>query len=201
VSARPEDLVALARKVAADLTPAQRATPATSATVLATRTPPRASWSGAKSHGGSYQAPATDQDRTMAVGFAGEAAVAVWLHEQFGVEPQDSWESGLRVHGLAGGQRGDDRLGYDFLIHNGEATYLYEVKASTTDSGEIILGESEVRRASRLKPDETYFIVYVSHVRDRDRRAISVLPNPFGAPDLAGYELISTQLRLRFSLG
>lgn len=35
---------------------------------------------------------------------------------------------------------------------------------------------------------------------DRDRRAISVLPNPFGAPDLTGYELISTQLRLRFSL-
>ncbi|MFC8089965.1 sacsin N-terminal ATP-binding-like domain-containing protein [Streptomyces sp. NPDC057301] len=202
VSARPEDLAALARKVAADLTPAQRATPATSATVLATRIPPpRAPSSGAKSYGGSYQAPAADQDRTLAVGLAGETAVAVWLHEQFGVEPQDSWKSGLRVHGLAGGQRGDDRLGYDFLIHNGDATYLYEVKASTSDSGEIILGESEVRRASRLKPDETYFIVYVSHVLDRDRRAISVLPNPFGAPDLAGYELISTQLRLRFSLG
>ncbi|WP_369165239.1 DUF3883 domain-containing protein [Streptomyces sp. AFD10] len=143
----------------------------------------------------------TDQDRTLAVGLAGEAAVAAWLHEQFGVEPQDSWKSGLRVHGLAGGQPGDDRLGYDFLIHDGDATYLYEVKASTGNSGEIVLGESEVRRASRLKPDETYFIVYVSHVLDRDLRAIAVLPNPFGAPDLAGYELVSTQLRLRFNRG
>ncbi|CAM5323069.1 hypothetical protein SFUMM280S_09030 [Streptomyces fumanus] len=127
-----------------------------------------------------------DQDRTVPVGVA-EAAVAAWLHEQFGVEPQDSWKSSLRVHGLAGHQP-DDRLGYDFLIHDGDATYLYEVKASTGNSGEIILGESEVRRASR-RAGATYFIVYVSHVFDRDRRAITVLPNPFGAPDLAGYEL------------
>ncbi|MFF6843449.1 sacsin N-terminal ATP-binding-like domain-containing protein [Streptomyces tanashiensis] len=203
MSARLDDLAALARDVAADLTPEQRATSATTATALAPRIPPprSASSSGASSHGGSYQAPVTDQDRTLAVGLAGEAAVAAWLHEQFGVEPQDSWKSGLRVHGLAGGQPGDDRLGYDFLIHDGDATYLYEVKASTGSSGEIVLGESEVRRASRLKPDETYFIVYVSHVLDRDLRAIAVLPNPFGAPDLAGYELVSTQLRLRFNRG
>ncbi|WP_158688527.1 sacsin N-terminal ATP-binding-like domain-containing protein [Streptomyces pseudogriseolus] len=203
VSARPDGLAALAREVAADLTPEQRATSATSATALAPRIPqPRtSSSSGARSHSGSYQVPASDQDRTLAVGLAGEAAVAAWLQEQFGIEPQDSWKSGLRVHGLAGAQPGDDRLGYDFLIHDGDATYLYEVKASTGDSGEIILGESEVRRASRLKPDETYFIVYVSHVLDRDRRDITVLPNPFGAPDLAGYELVSTQLRLRFNLG
>ncbi|MDQ1012084.1 hypothetical protein QFZ82_006569 [Streptomyces sp. V4I23] len=203
VSARLDDLGALARDVAADLTPEQRATSATSATALAPRIPQpcSASSSGARSHGGSYQAPVTDQDRALAVGLAGEVAVAAWLREQFGVEPQDSWKSGLRVHGLAGGQPGDDRLGYDFLIHDGDATYLYEVKASTGNSGEIVLGESEVRRASRLKPDETYFIVYVSHVLDHDLRAIAVLPNPFGVPDLAGYELVSTQLRLRFNRG
>lgn len=203
MSARPDDLATLAREVAADLTLEQRATSATSATALAARVPrPRTSLSSsANTHGGSYQAPVADQDRNLAVGLAGEAAVATWLHQQFGVEPQDSWKSSLRIHGLAGGQPGDDRLGYDFLIHDGDATYLYEVKASTGNGGEIILGESEVRRASRLKPEETYFIVYVSHVLDRDRRAISVLPNPFGAPDLAGYELVSTQLRLRFSIG
>ncbi|MFD9510657.1 sacsin N-terminal ATP-binding-like domain-containing protein [Streptomyces mirabilis] len=201
ISVRPEDLAALAREVAADLTSEQRATSATSVTALAPRVPqPRnSSSSGTKSYGGSYQVPVTDQDHIQAVGVAGEAAVAAWLHEQFGVEPQDSWKSGLRVHGLTGGQPGDDRLGYDFLIHDGDATYLYEVKASTGNSGEIVLGESEVRRAARLSPGETYFIVYVSHVLDRDRRVISVLPNPFGAPDLAGYELVSTQLRLRFN--
>ncbi|MFE7803823.1 protein NO VEIN domain-containing protein [Streptomyces sp. NPDC057430] len=203
VSTRADDLTALARAVAADLTPEQRSTPATSAAALTPRLPnPRtSSSSGTRSSGGSYQAPVPDQDQTLAVGLAGEAAVAEWLQEQFGVEPEDSWKSGLRVHGLAGAQRGDDRLGYDFLIHDGDATYLYEVKASTGNSGEIVLGESEVRRASRMSPDETYFIVYVSHVLDRHRRSIAVLPNPFGAPDLAGYELVSTQLRLRFNLG
>ncbi|TWF89191.1 sacsin N-terminal ATP-binding-like domain-containing protein [Streptomyces capillispiralis] len=203
VPAGPDDLAALAREVAADLTPEQRATSATAVTTLAPRIPrPRTpSQPGTGSQGGSYQAAGNDQDRTVPVGVAGEAAVAAWLHKQFGVEPQDSWKSSLRVHGLAGAQPGDDRLGYDFLIHDGDATYLYEVKASTGDSGEIILGESEVRRASRLAPGETYFIVYVSHVFDRDRRAITVLPNPFGAPDLAGYELVSTQLRLRFNIG
>ncbi|WP_432103606.1 sacsin N-terminal ATP-binding-like domain-containing protein [Streptomyces sp. bgisy091] len=203
VPAGPDDLAALAREVAADLTPEQRATPATTVTALAPRIPrPRTlSQPATGSQGGSYQAVGNDQDRTLPVGLAGEAAVATWLHEQFGVEPQNSWKSSLRVHGLAGARPGDDRLGYDFLIHDGEATYLYEVKSSVGNSGEIILGESEVRRASRLAEGETYFLVYVSDVMDRDRRNITVLPNPFSAPDLAGYELVSTQMRLRFNLG
>ncbi|MER8265709.1 DUF3883 domain-containing protein [Streptomyces griseus] len=202
VPAGPDDLAALAREVAADLTPEQRATPATAVTVLTPCIPrPRtSSQSATGSQAGSYQAAGNDQDRTLPVGLAGEAAVATWLHEQFGVAPEDSWKSSLRLHGLAGAQPGDDRLGYDFLIHDGNATYLYEVKSSTGNSGEIILGESEVRRASRLAPGETYFIVYVSDVLDRDRRNITVLPNPFSAPELAGYELVSTQMRLRFNI-
>ncbi|MBT2898884.1 sacsin N-terminal ATP-binding-like domain-containing protein [Streptomyces sp. McG3] len=203
VPAGPDDLAALAREVAADLTPEQRATPATAVTALAPRIsrPRTPSQPATGSQGGSYQAVGNDQDRALPVGLAGEAAVATWLHEQFGVEPQNSWKSSLRVHGLAGAQPGDDRLGYDFVIHDGNTTYLYEVKSSTGNSGEIILGESEVRRASRLAPGETYFVVYVSDVLDRDRRNITVLPNPFSAPDLAGYELVSTQMRLRFNLG
>lgn len=193
VSVRPDDLAVLAREVVADLTPQQRATSATSVTALTPRIPQqRTSSSGARAYGGSYQVPSSDQDRTLAVGLAGEAAVAAWPQEQFGVEPQGSWKSGLRGHGLAGAQPGDDRLVYDFLIHDGDATYLYEVNASTGDSREIVLGESEVRRASRLKPDETYFIVHVSHVLDRDSRDIPVLPNPSSALDLVGYELAST---------
>ncbi|MFG2224967.1 sacsin N-terminal ATP-binding-like domain-containing protein [Streptomyces sp. NPDC048644] len=201
LSARRDDLPALAREVTADLTAEQRATPARSPKRLAPRIPRPRTPSGGGSWSGAFRASTADPDRTAAIGLAGEAVVAAWLHEQFGVAPQDSWRSGLRVHGLAGGEQGDDRLGYDFVIHDGDRTYYYEVKASVGDSGEIILGESEVRHASQLKPGETYFLVYVSHVLDRTRRRISVLPNPFSAPDLAGYELVSTQMRLRFDVG
>ncbi|WP_159056183.1 hypothetical protein [Streptomyces scabiei] len=78
VSARTDDLPALTRQVAADITAEQRATFATSAPALTPRIPrPRASSSGTGSQsGGSYLAPVTDQDRTLAVGLADEALVA-----------------------------------------------------------------------------------------------------------------------------
>ncbi|MFI1017104.1 hypothetical protein [Streptomyces sp. NPDC020965] len=46
------------------------------------------------------------------------------MYKQFGVEPEDSWTPGLRMRGLAGAQPGDDRLGYDYLIHDGDATHF-----------------------------------------------------------------------------
>ncbi|OEJ58760.1 hypothetical protein BGM19_12905 [Streptomyces agglomeratus] len=196
---RPDELRELARAVAGDLTAEQLATPAqpTGALPPVVPRPRKTPGSGGKS--GGYRAPATDQDKTTAIGLAGEAVVGAWLRERFGVPEETSWKSGLRSHVIAGGQ-GDDRLGYDFRIHDGERTYLYEVKASVGSSGEIILGDSEVERASHLGPDETYIIVYVSDVLDRTRRRITPLPNPFGAPGLAGYELVSTRMRLRFTL-
>ncbi|MEU3431438.1 protein NO VEIN domain-containing protein [Streptomyces gardneri] len=125
--------------------------------------------------------------------------VGAWLRERFGVPEESSWKFSLRSHVLAGGP-GDDRLGYDFRIHNGDQTYLYEVKASVGSSGEVTLGDSEVERASHLGTYETYIIVYVSDVLARERRRITPLPSPFGAPGLAGYELLSTKMRLRFTL-
>jgi hypothetical protein len=74
------------------------------------------------------------------------------------------------------------------------------VKASTGDRGEFELGESEVERASHLRPGETYTIVYVTHVLDSTHRRITPLPNPFSAPGLAGYRLVGTAMRLRFEL-
>ncbi|MGW7450176.1 sacsin N-terminal ATP-binding-like domain-containing protein [Streptomyces sp. NPDC054787] len=196
---RPDELRELARAVADDLTAEQLATPAqpTGALAPVLARPRRTPGSGGGS--GGYRAPATDQDKTTAIGLAGETVVAAWLREQFGVPQETSWKSSLRSHVIAGGV-GDDRLGYDFRIHDGDRTYLYEVKASVGSSGEIILGDSEVERASHLAPDETYIIVYVSDVLDRTRRRITPLPNPFGAPGLAGYELVSTRMRLRFTL-
>ncbi|MEN8652390.1 hypothetical protein ABCR94_17740 [Streptomyces sp. 21So2-11] len=202
VPAPPDDLAELARAVVADLTLEQLATPAGIATPLTGAVPhPRTPSSGTRSSsGGSYRAPSADSDRNEAIGLAGEAVVAEWLRARYGVEPQDSWKSALRVHGLPGAEPGDDRLGYDFLIHDGDTTLYYEVKASEGDSGDFFFGESEQRHARQLGPHEEYFVVYVSHVLDRERRDVKVLPNPFGAPNLAGYELIGTRMRLRFRL-
>jgi len=66
--------------------------------------------------------------------------VAAWLERQYGVPREESWKSGLRQHVLANGT-GDDSLGYDFLIHHGDRTLLYEVKASTGDRGLFELGD------------------------------------------------------------
>jgi hypothetical protein len=68
----------------------------------------------------------------------------------------------------------------DFFLHDGQATYLYEVKASISNSSEFDLGASEVRRASRLTPPEAYLII--------------------AEPDMAGYQLVNTQARARFNL-
>ncbi|AJT63900.1 hypothetical protein T261_2216 [Streptomyces lydicus] len=69
-------------------------------------------------------------------------------------------------------------MGYDFRVHKDGRTYLFEVKSSEGSSGEIVLGESEVARASHLAPHETYIIVYVSGVMDATRRRVTPLPNP-----------------------
>lgn len=194
----PDHLRDLARQVAADLTPDQLAaspqpgTPSTPAL-------PRQRTSASGGRGGAYRVPPRDTQRDRAVGLAGEVVVAAWLERQYGVPREESWKSGLRQHVLADGT-GDDSLGYDFLIHHGDRTLLYEVKASTGDRGEFELGESEVERASHLRPGETYTIVYVTHVLDSTHRRITPLPNPFSAPGLAGYRLVGTAMRLRFEL-
>lgn len=197
-----DELREFARAVAGDLTAEQLATPVLPMEVSVPVVVKVRGASGPGSPGtggGGYRAATPDNDRTTAVGLAGEMVVGTWLRQRFGVPEETSWKSSLRSHVIAGGP-GDDRLGYDFRVHDGDRTYLYEVKASTGSSCEIILGDSETRRASRLGPDETYIIVYVSDVLDQVRRRITPLPNPFGAPNLAGYELLSTRMRLRFAL-
>ena len=197
---RRDDLRELALKVAADLTDEQLATPALELATLAEPRSARTRTSAGQRSSGSagYRAAPPDQAKNTSVGLAGEAAVARWLEWQFGAPPEVTWKSSLRSHVLAG--EGDDSLGYDFRVYDDGRTYLFEVKASEGSSGEIILGESEVARASNLAPHETYIIVYVSDVMDATRRRITPLPNPFSAPALAGYELVSTRLRLRFDL-
>ncbi|MER6149338.1 sacsin N-terminal ATP-binding-like domain-containing protein [Streptomyces hirsutus] len=192
-----DDLRTLAREVASDVTEDQLAV---SPSPLASLPPtiPRARRERGESSEGYTVAP-VDPATKLAIGLAGEKVVGAWLHRHYEVPEQESWRSGLRSHVYPDGI-GDDRLGYDFRITTPERTLYFEVKASTGADGEIQLGESEVDRARALKPDETYIIVYVSHVLDGARRHITPLPNPFGAPGLAGYRLVGNALRLRFTL-
>ncbi|WP_461036110.1 sacsin N-terminal ATP-binding-like domain-containing protein [Streptomyces mayteni] len=195
----PDHLRDLARQVAADLTPDQLAASPQPGTPSPPAFPRQRTTSASGGRGGAYRVPPQDIQRDRAVGLAGEVAVAAWLERQYGVPREESWKSGLRQHVLADGT-GDDSLGYDFLVHDGDRTFLYEVKASTKNRREFELGESEVERASHLRPDEIYTIVYVSHVLDRTHRRITPLPNPFSAPGLGGYRLVGTAMRLRFEL-
>ncbi|MEU5689946.1 protein NO VEIN domain-containing protein [Streptomyces venezuelae] len=133
----------------------------------------------------------------LVIGLAGEKIVGAWLHRHLGVPEQESWRSSLRSH-VYPDRVGDDRLGYDFRVGTPERTLYFEAKASAGADGEIQLDESEVERARTLKPDETYIVVYVSHVLDGARRRVTPLPN--GAPGLAGYRLVGNALRLRFTL-
>ncbi|WUH92268.1 DUF3883 domain-containing protein [Streptomyces sp. NBC_00433] len=195
----PDQLRDLARQIAADLTPDQLAPSPQPGARLAPVLPRQRTTSAVTSRAGGYRVVPRDTQKDRAVGLAGEVAAAAWLERQYGVAREESWKSGLRQYVFADGT-GDDSLGYDFLIHDGDRTLLYEVKASTGDRGEFELGESEVERASHLRPGETYTIVYVSHVLDSTNRRITPLPNPFSAPGLAGYSLVGTAMRLRFEL-
>lgn len=199
-----DDLRELARRVVADLTEAQLATPVEAVTPEApgpAAAIPRQHGPGGSSNGTSGTRESGSGERPVAVGLAGEVAVGAWLEQRFGVPPEVSWKSEMRRHVLADGQ-GDDGLGYDFLIRDGERTLLFEVKSSTGADGDISLGDTETRaaRASQLESDVEYRIVYVSHVNDHERRRITPLPSPFSESGLTGYQVVSTAMRLRFVL-
>ncbi|MFD9568280.1 sacsin N-terminal ATP-binding-like domain-containing protein [Streptomyces sp. NPDC059982] len=199
-----DDLRELARRVVADLTEAQLATPVDVVTLDApgpVASVPRQRGSGGSGNGTGGARESGSGEKPVAVGLAGEVAVGAWLERNFGVPPEESWRSEMRRHVLADGQ-GDDGLGYDFLIRDGERALLFEVKSSIGADGEIHLGDTETKaaRASQLEPDVEYRIVYVSHVNDHERRRITPLPNPFSESGLTGYQIVSTALRLSFVL-
>ncbi|MFD7450956.1 sacsin N-terminal ATP-binding-like domain-containing protein [Kitasatospora sp. NPDC059827] len=199
-----DDLREFARRVVADLTEAQLATPVDVVTPEApgpAAAIPRQRGSGGSGNGTGGARESGSGEKPVAVGLAGEVAVGAWLERHFGVPPEESWKSEMRRHVLADGL-GDDGLGYDFLIRDGERTLLFEVKSSTGADGDIHLGDTETRaaRASQLQPDVEYRIVYVSHANDHERRRITPLPNPFSESGLTSYQIVSTAMRLRFVL-
>ncbi|MFD7553240.1 hypothetical protein ACFV9E_01730 [Streptomyces sp. NPDC059835] len=146
-----------------------------------------------------YAATGADHDAMSAqhIGLAGEMVAGEWLRQKFGVPLEESWVSGFRA-AVLGDDRGDDSLGYDFVITTADTRHYFEVKASEGDGYEFELGATQVRRARRLAKDETYSVLYISHVRDEEARLLTHLPNPFSPQGLPLYQVTAETCRLRF---
>jgi hypothetical protein len=72
------------------------------------------------------------EEKTKAIGLAGEVFVGAWLQSHTGLAPEVTWRSGYRNEVLADGL-GDDGLGYDFLVERGTTRLLVEAKSSIGD--------------------------------------------------------------------
>lgn len=75
----------------------------------------------------------------------------------------------------------------------------FEVKATSTDTCEFQLTESELRAAQSARRG-TYRILFVRNVLDKNRRSLNVLRNPFEQASLGKYRVMNEGLRYRFSL-
>ncbi|MFD1145512.1 sacsin N-terminal ATP-binding-like domain-containing protein [Saccharothrix hoggarensis] len=163
---------------------------------------PSATATGKTSSGGApgWRAPSVSTSKTKLIGLAGEIVVGEWLRRKYELPPEDTWCSGYRSDHLADG-KGDDRLGYDFLVKTNDKTILYEVKSTVDDLPQFALGESEVRRANDLAENEEYRIVFVTHVLDQAKIRLRVLPNPFSPGGMATYHVVGRSFRLGFAPG
>jgi hypothetical protein len=137
------------------------------------------------------------QAQTAAIGFAGEWIAHQWLRAVYGdVYSDDCWVSTNRAYALSG-DPGDDGRGYDFLVPARGGALMYEVKATTGDPGQIVLGESEVRLAQQNARNNNWRLLVIAHVLD-DEREILMLPNPFGPRHRGQFVFAGEGLRLRF---
>jgi len=136
-----------------------------------------------------------------AIGFIGEVAALEWLKRHYPHVNDDCWRSTFRAC-LLGGDPGDDSLGYDFIVVEKRRTLFFEVKASSGDSGEIELGQSEVERAQRCARDSSrrYAILYLTNVGHSQGMAIHVLPNPFSERGRPFFRLVGAGMKYRFTL-
>jgi hypothetical protein len=149
--------------------------------------------------GGSSSRRLTDQQRG-AIGLVGEVLAFHWLKHQYGDDVNnDSWRSSYKNQVL-GGSAGTDSLGYDFEVIRKRGRLLFEVKASTSDRGEIELGETEVEKAQQNHGNNRYRIIYVANALDPERRFIRVLPNPFSEKGRGFFRLAGTGLRYQFKI-
>ena len=101
---------------------------------------------------------------------------------------------------VLGGTEGSDFLGYDFIVKRSSDELFYEVKATSGDTLELELGETEVALASRLARTNRYRILFVRNVLDSSRRTIHMLPNPLSPRGSRLFRSLGRGLRYQFSL-
>jgi len=142
----------------------------------------------------------TDAQR-QAMGFASEWLAFQFLSRRHGDYVDETcWVSENRAH-FFGGDEGDDRVGYDFLVKTSQADWMYEVKSTLEDSSEFELTANELRVASGASKDgrRRYRILYVPYVFSPDKWCVLELPNPMGEATRNRFTMVGRgSVRLRF---
>lgn len=156
---------------------------------------------GAGGSGGGSDRGLTDTQRA-AVGFAGEWFAYQWLAKVHGSDlTPECWVSAYREEMYSGA--GDDGLGWDFAVpasNKGGTRYqYYEVKTTTTDGGQLELGETQVRAAQQFARNESWRLLVITNVLSYQRR-LHVLRNPFHQKSRGLYDFVGQGLRLRYEL-
>ena len=142
----------------------------------------------------------TDAQR-QAMGLVGEYLAFQFLRRRHGEFVDETcWVSENRAR-FFGEDEGDDTAGYDFCVKTPQAEWLYEVKSSLEDTGEIELTANELRIASSVSKDgrRRYRIFYVPFVFSPDQWFVLELPNPMGEATRSRFRVVGRgSLRLRF---
>jgi len=195
-SAAPENFAALADAARASVTDSLLRTKSAFSHLAEPATHTR---SKAPSKGTKVTPSRVTEAQRRAIGLVGEVVALEWLKKRYSGASDDSWKSGYRDFVL-GGSFGNDSLGFDFEVPVGRTSYLFEAKATTGEETQIELGESEVLAARQHARTNRYRILYIPRALDAARRAIHVLPNPFGVQGRDLYHLEGSGLRYRFRL-
>ena len=152
--------------------------------------------------GGSSTGRPTDRQlsdpQKNGLGFAGEWLAYHWLKKRYPNDFDDEcWVSTNRRFVLSG-RRGNDDLGYDFLILRPKGDpYYFEVKATDGEPGEFQLGESEIYQAQANARNDRWRLLIIAHVLTVNRRLL-LLRNPFSTQARGQFTIAEDGLRIRY---
>ena len=169
---------------------------------------PKLHWSAGGGGGGGGGNPnrMTDEERSL-VGFFGEVIAFEWLKRKFSAKRivnESCWKSTYRRHVYS--EPGDDNLGYDFEVMNGNTSWLFEVKSTTAAGPALVqsleLGSTEFGCAEACKAERKarYRILYVTDALNPKNARIFPLPNPRSREGLAFFTDLHAGHRLYFPL-
>jgi hypothetical protein len=137
--------------------------------------------------------------QTTAIGLIGELVAYRWLQAKYPEIGDECWKSTYR-NVVLGGAEGNDSLGCDFVVMGKSGPLYFEVKATSGDTLELELGETEVALASKVARTNHYRIIFIRHALDSSQRSIHMLPNPLSTRGTSLYRTIGRGLRYEFSL-